>query len=110
MDRREFLKTTGAAAALAGTAAGAAEAATPATIAAPAVVSGTRELRMAMAWPDSVAGLADQAWRLAQRIATMSDGRYRVVFTPDVRDTLTAVRAGDADLYHATESDHLDAH
>jgi TRAP-type mannitol/chloroaromatic compound transport system substrate-binding protein len=110
MDRREFLKTTGAAAALAGTAVAAAEAATPAPVAAPAVMRGTRELRLAVAWQDGVAGLADQAWRLAQRIATMSDGRYRMVFTPNVRDALAAVRAGDADLYHATESDHLDAH
>jgi TRAP-type mannitol/chloroaromatic compound transport system substrate-binding protein len=108
MDRREFLKTTGAAAAAAGTAV--ADATATAAIASPAIVSGIRELRLAMSWPDGVAGLADQAWRLGQRIATLSDGRYRISFTPDSGGALTAVRAGDADLYHSTESDHLDAH
>ncbi len=116
MDRRAFLKTTGAAAAAATAAsAAAAEAATRQTtvkgaLAAPAVAKGLRELRLAVACPDGVSGPADQARRLGQRIAAMSDGRYRIVLAPDKGNGLAAVRAGDADLYHASEHDHLDAH
>ncbi len=117
MDRREFLRTTGAAAAAATTATSAAAAvATPKAIdqqcatAAPALSSGVKELRLAMSWPDGVAGPADQAHRLASRIVAMSGGRYRIAFLPGVAHGLGAVRAGEADLYYATENDHLDAH
>ncbi|HEX9881653.1 MAG TPA: hypothetical protein VGA65_04010 [Hyphomicrobium sp.] len=116
MDRRAFLKTTGAAAAAA-TAAGAASAAADerkladrAEVAAPAVATGLRELRLAMAWPDSVAGPADQAHRLAQRIAALSGGRYRIVVVPGADNGLASVRAGEADLYYGSEHDHLDQH
>lgn len=125
MDRREFLRTTGAAAAAASAATVVADAvaqaepakAAPASSApakpappAPTILKGTQELRLAMPWPDGTSGLADQARRLGQRITAMSDGRYRVVFVPGSVDVLAAVRAGEADLYHATEHDHLDAH
>jgi TRAP-type mannitol/chloroaromatic compound transport system substrate-binding protein len=63
-----------------------------------------------MPWPDTVTGFADQARRLGQRIAALSEGRYRIAFVPGVGNGLAAVRAGEADLYHATEHDHLDAH
>lgn len=117
MDRREFLRTTGAAAAAATTATAAtADVARTALssqegkVAAPAVAKGLHELRLAMPWPDSVAGPADQARRLAQRIGAMSEGRYRIAFVPGAADPFTAVRAGEADLYHASENDHLSAH
>ena len=117
MDRREFLRTTGAAAAATTTvAAVAADVALPKTtrrsdeIAAPALNSGMQNLRLAVAWPDAVAGPADQAQRLAQRIATMSAGRFRIAVVPDIADGFDAVRAGNADLYYASEHDHLDAH
>ncbi len=125
MDRREFLRTTGAAAAAATTATAATADAVvrpgtpkPGTVPSPAVApavaptvaKGVKELRFAIAWPDTVAGPADQARRLGARIAAMSDGRYRIDFVPGVADGLAAVRAGDADLYYATEHDHLDAH
>jgi TRAP-type mannitol/chloroaromatic compound transport system substrate-binding protein len=113
MDRREFLKSTGAAAAAA-TAATTAVAETAAaaseSVAAPALASGITELRLAIGWPDGVSGPADQARRLGQRIATMSGGRYRVAYTAGIANGLPAVRAGDADLYYASEHDHLEAH
>ena len=92
MDRREFLKSTGAAAAAATTATAAVETA----IAAPAVSKGLHELRLAMPWTDGVAGPADQAHRLGQRITTMSEGRIRVVPSFGVANGLAAVRAGDS--------------
>ena len=112
MDRREFLRTTGAAAATAATAAEATAQRLPAAaqVAAPAVVKGLQELRLAMPWPDSVSGFADQAHRLGQRINVLSEGRYRIAFITGVGSGLDAVRSGEADLYHGTEHDHLDAH
>ncbi len=110
MDRRAFLKTTGAAAAAATAATAASTAADEPKIAAPAVTKGSRELRLVAAWPDSVSGPADQAHRLARRIAAMSDGRYRIVIVPGAANGLAAVRAGEADLYHGSEHDHLDQH
>ncbi|MGI9403544.1 MAG: twin-arginine translocation signal domain-containing protein [Hyphomicrobium sp.] len=112
MDRRAFLKTTGSAAAAATTA----TAATAETVkqltpsAAPAVAKGTRELRLAMPWPDSVAGFGDQARRLARRVEAMSEGRYRFAIMHGVGRGLSAVQQGEADLYHGTEHDHLNAH
>ena len=106
MDRREFLKSTGAAAAAATTVTTAAETA----LATPAVTRGLTELRLAMPWTDGVAGPADQAHRLGQRIAAMSDGRIRVVPSFGVANGLAAVRAGASELYFASEHDNLDAH
>jgi TRAP-type mannitol/chloroaromatic compound transport system substrate-binding protein len=113
MDRRDFLKSAGAAAAAATTAtAVAAESATaqPAAVAAPNLAAGIVELRLATFWPDAVAGPADQARRLGQRLAAMSGGRYRIAFANGIGDGLASVRAGEADLYYASEHDHLGAH
>ena len=73
MDRREFLKSTAAAAAGATTATAAAETA----LAAPALSQGRQQLRLAMPWADAVAGPADQAHRLCQRIAQATGGRMQ---------------------------------
>ena len=115
MDRREFLKSTGAAAAAATTATAAVAETIPPSpnaseLAAPNLASGARELRLATPWPDSVSGPADQVRRLAQRIASMSGGRYRIAFVSAAGNGLDAVRAGEADLYYASEHDHLEAH
>lgn len=116
MDRREFLKTTGAAAA----AATATTAATNAVAdpgagtglepASPAVAKGLEELRLTVPWPDAASGPADQAHRLGQRITALSEGRYRIVVATGAGGGLDAVRAGEADLYFASEHDHLHAH
>lgn len=99
MDRRQFLKTTtGAAAATAAASAG--------TLAAPAISSGVRELTMATAWPDGVAGLADQAFRLARRIETATGGRYRITLLSGA----AADPAGSFDLVHASPHRHLGHH
>jgi len=112
MDRRAFLKTTGAAAAAATTATAATAETVKQTVLtiAPAVAKGVKELRFAMPWPNGVAGFTDQARRLAQRIAAMSEGRYHFAFMHGVGNGLSAVQRGEADLYHGTEHDHLNAH
>jgi TRAP-type mannitol/chloroaromatic compound transport system substrate-binding protein len=112
MDRRAFLRTSGAAAAAATTAGvAAAEPTTHAPeAAAPAVAKGLRQWRLAIASPDSVSGPADQARRLAQRIAAMSEGRIGFDVVPASASGFAAVRAGDADLYFGSEHDHLDQH
>lgn len=101
MDRREFLKSTGAAAA----AATAASAAVQPALAAPAVAAGLQELRLAMPWAEGYAGPADWAHRLGQSIMQLSGGRYRIVPTLAVADGLSAVSAGDADLYFGDAPD-----
>ncbi len=112
MDRRAFLRTTSAAAAAATTArvAAAEPAARAPEVAAPALAKGLRQLRLAIAPPDAVSGPADQARRLARRIATMSEGRYGFDVVSAPASGLAAVRAGDADLYYGSEHDHLDQH
>ena len=84
--------------------------AAPEDIASPALVAGASELRVALPWPDGAAGPADQARRLTQRIAFMSAGRFRFVLQPGTGNGLAAVRSGDADLYYASEHDHLGVH
>lgn len=106
MDRREFLKSTAAAAAGVTTATAAAETA----LAAPALSQGRRQLRLAMPWADAVAGPADQAHRLCQRIAQATGGSLSVVPSFEVADGLAAVRAGEADLYFASAHDHIESH
>jgi TRAP-type mannitol/chloroaromatic compound transport system substrate-binding protein len=79
MDRRNFLRTTGAAAVAAGTAAAPARAseeqAGPAQ-AAPIVRSAARLLTLSSEWSPEPAGFGPE--RLARRIETASDGRYRI--------------------------------
>lgn len=108
MDRRDFLRTTSSAAAAAATVA-AASAPAVAETPAPAIGPGIRDLRLATPWT-GVAGLADQAHRLAQRIETLSDGRYRVAVSGGDMDPLGAVSRGDAELYFAFADDHVHAH
>lgn len=100
MDRRDFLKTTGSAAAVAGvvaplTAAAAASGGAVATFGqhvAPHIVSGVRDLGLVVGAPDNGRGLAENARRLGRRIEELTGGRYRVHVSPQDR-------AGDADLW-----------
>jgi TRAP-type mannitol/chloroaromatic compound transport system substrate-binding protein len=86
MDRRGFLKTTGAAAVAAG-AASAATAGEAAPVAAPAVLSGIRELTLS-SYREYPPG--EGADRLARRIEAATDGRYRIVaWTPGALSDLS---------------------
>lgn len=108
MDRREFLKSTGAAAAATTVAATATTA--EATPSAPSASKGLQQLRLAVACEDGFAGPADWAHRLARSIGQLSAGRLQITPTFGVADAAAAVRAGDADLCFDTVSGLLDAH
>lgn len=109
MDRREFLKSTSAAAAA--TAVAATGTVAEATTSSPsAVVGNARELRLAIAGNDGVAGMADWAHRLARSIDELSCGRLRVTPTFGIADVAAAVRGGDADLCFDTANGLLDVH
>lgn len=109
MDRREFLKSTGAGAAAAATAV-VTPAAAEATISAPAVGTGLQELHVAVAFKDGFAGPADWLHRLARGITSLSNGRYRVTPTFGVENASAAVRSGAADLCFAPTSELLAVH
>ena len=100
MDRRDFLKSTGAAAVAAGTAATTPAAAGDAdTPAAPAILSGVQHLTLASTSPTDLPGSG--AERLARRLEAAAAGRFRI----EVRG---GTGAGDADLTFA--SAHHAAH
>ena len=113
MDRRNFLRSTGgAAAAAAATLVSVAKAGAEGSsaVAAPALATGTKELRIAISWPDNGKGCADSARRLAQRIETATERRYRFTFVATTKQGIAAVKAGEADAYHASEHDNLESH
>jgi TRAP-type mannitol/chloroaromatic compound transport system substrate-binding protein len=75
---------------------------------APAVAQGIRELRMVTDWPQGLPGLQTSAVRLAWTIGVASGGRIKIEVFPAgalVRafETLDAVGAGVADMYHSAE-------
>lgn len=107
MDRREFLKTTG------GVAAAAAAAATgtgAVANAGPSDASAAHTLRMAMRWPDDGKGFGDTARRLARRIEAATGARFRIQIVETSKPGIDAIASGAADLYHATEHDHVALH
>lgn len=109
MDRREFLKTTGGVAAAA--AAGATGAAAAhGTGSAHTHTGEARVLRMAMRWPDDGKGFGDTARRLARRIEAATGARVRIEIFESSRSGIDAIASGGADLYHATEHDHVALH
>ncbi|KUO67642.1 MAG: hypothetical protein APF80_06595 [Alphaproteobacteria bacterium BRH_c36] len=100
MDRRGFLKSTGAAAALAATSAGSttatADPAQPGDVFSPNLhTQPTLEFRLAVPWTDTVAGPADLAHRLATSIRATSNGRIRL--------NLDYSSPADAEFVHASE-------
>jgi TRAP-type mannitol/chloroaromatic compound transport system substrate-binding protein len=89
---------------LAGTATGLAGS----TLAVPALAQGIRQLRMVTDWPLNVPGTLDAAVQLAEAIQAVTGGRLRIEVTPAgavVRpfETLDAVAAGLADMYHSAD-------
>jgi TRAP-type mannitol/chloroaromatic compound transport system substrate-binding protein len=102
MDRRNFLRTTGAAAVAAGTAAAparAAEAPDGSVQAAPVTRPGARLLTLGSEWAREPAGLGPD--RLARRIEMATDGRYRIE---------VAHGTADAELTYGSASRHAKAH
>jgi TRAP-type mannitol/chloroaromatic compound transport system substrate-binding protein len=79
-----------------------------ATFPAPSIAQGVRELKMVTDWPKALPGLGTGAERLAKKITEMTDGRLKITVYPAgslVRplETLDAVSAGVADMYHSVE-------
>lgn len=113
MDRRDFLKTTGSAAATAGviasastsTVAGSAVAGSGVAVtiedqhSGPHIGSGARELGLAIGAPDNGTGLGENARRLARRIEELTQGRYRIRI-------LTDASTQDADLWAGSAHDN----
>jgi TRAP-type mannitol/chloroaromatic compound transport system substrate-binding protein len=106
MDRRDFLKTTGsAAAAVSVTGAAASSQAHAEPQAAPSVPhihSGVRELTLALPAPDNGRGLAENARRLARRIEALTGGTYRI-------SAISGEAAHDTDMQHGSAHDYLSA-
>ncbi|KAB2912229.1 MAG: twin-arginine translocation signal domain-containing protein [Hyphomicrobiaceae bacterium] len=98
MDRRDFLKTTGAAAATVASGAAVADAQPR-----PAINSGIEHLMLVSAWEPDLPGF--DAARLARRIETTTAGRYRV----EIRAKGATARA-DADLSFASAHQFADLH
>jgi TRAP-type mannitol/chloroaromatic compound transport system substrate-binding protein len=78
------------------------------TLAAPALAQGIRELRMITDWPHNVPGTFDAAVQLGEAIQAATNGRLRIEVSPAgavVRpfETLDAVAAGLADMYHSAD-------
>jgi len=114
MDRRSFIATTGAAAAVAavGTAATTDEtaASSPAPDAAPAVHTGVRRLTLAMPWRDAAGGLADRAERICRRMELALGERFRIVPKHHAHGGLEAVMTASADLSFGLASHDLGLH
>jgi TRAP-type mannitol/chloroaromatic compound transport system substrate-binding protein len=107
MDRRDFLKTSGAAAAVI---ASSASVATPEQhVGAPAIVKGLETFSVAISWPDRCSGPAENARRLARTIEEASEGRIRFKFS-EVPHAAKAVRSGAADFYFASEHENRELH
>lgn len=103
MDRRGFLKTTSAAAALAATTATATAGHDADRVAAPALnTNPTMEFRLGLAWAENVAGPADLAHRLATRILEVSDRR--------IVPKLDHSHSADAEFVFASEHSRASLH
>ncbi|MGQ0672263.1 MAG: hypothetical protein ACT4N2_05210 [Hyphomicrobium sp.] len=117
MDRREFLRTTGAvaataAAAAAGSTAKAADESAPvhAPLPSPAIVAGTRLLRVAMSWPDNGSGPAESARRLVRSITQATEGRLQFEIVVGAKSGIGTIAAGEADAYFVSEDDNREQH
>jgi TRAP-type mannitol/chloroaromatic compound transport system substrate-binding protein len=84
-------------------------------LAAPAIASGRRQLRMALAWPLDFPGYGTSAQKLADIIGEASGGSlvikpYGAGELVPVEDMFDAVGAGTIDMYHAIEYYWEDKH
>ena len=104
MDRRDFLKATGGAAAVAAstTAASAAHAETNAALGFPAVTRSVRELVLATNLPLDRPGAGDWARRFAERLETVGAGRMVVRLVPITGGAVENMPLAEADLVLAS--------
>ncbi len=98
MDRRSFIKKAG----LGVTAAAAAP------LAAPAIASDVKHLKMVTSWPKNFPGLGTAANRFAQRVEKASGGRFKIRVYAGKElvhplKCLDAVQEGTAELYHSAD-------
>ena len=76
------------------------------SLAAPAIASGAKRLKMVTSWPKNFPGLGTGAQRIADNITAMSDGKLEVKLfaagelVPALQ-VFDAVSSGTADLYHS---------
>ncbi len=112
VDRRSFLKQTGAAVAAtaATTSAAIAKGTDPSDksetgVASPALAKGIYDLRMTLPWAEAPFGLSDQAHQLAQAIETLSDDKFKISLTHN-----TSHDASDSELQFDTEQTYVEAH
>jgi len=100
MKRRDFLKTAG----VAGVAGAAAS-----TLAAPAIAQERVTIAMVSSWPRDFPGLGTGAQRFADRLATMSEGKFQVEYfaqgerVSGLDPVFDSVSSGDVQGYHAAE-------
>ncbi len=99
MKRRDFLKTAGVA--------GVAGAAST-TLSTPAIAQDRIDIALVSTWPRDFPGLGTGAQRFAERLATLSEGRFHVeYFAAGERvgafDSFDTVASGDAQGYHGAE-------
>lgn len=79
-------------------------------LAAPQIGRQRREARLVTRFADATHGVGDLVRRLATRIATTSDGHWRIEVVETTRSGFEEVMTGGGDLYIATENDHLGFH
>jgi len=124
MDRRTFLKATGACAATTATASTALAASrsrlpipaetNPKTraepsLSAPALIKDILELRLSMPWSDNLAGPSDQLRKLVMNLKSATDGRIRIEIKQKHSSAATAFQADKADLYFGPLNTHENA-
>jgi len=98
MDRRSFIKKAGIGV----------TAAAAAPLAAPAIASDVKHLKMVTSWPKNFPGLGTAANRFAQRVEKASGGRFRIRVYAGKElvhplKCLDAVQEGTAELYHSAD-------
>lgn len=107
MDRRTFLKSSGAAAAAASASTVAAEQAQAGSA---NVTQLAEPIRTALPGPFAGGYLRDRADRLALRLRELSEGRINLRFEAFAGHGIDAVTSGAADAYFGCEADHIERH
>ncbi len=105
MRRREFLRST----ALALAALGMGRTARPA-LAAPAVISRTKDLVVTSPWPQSASGYSDLAFGFTRRLEQAFGGRIRCHMETGPASSIDALNSGGADLHIGFEHGNVPHH